>query len=131
MRVEQVNTVDFYPIMKSWWEGHNFPIVSLGFLPYYTFVCYNEKDVPVYSMCFYNTDSHLCWIGWQISNPEVSKEETKGCFKYLFEEAEKHAKKEEYTFMFTTSKNPSVEATLKNTGYEEGDTNVNHYIKIL
>jgi len=131
MKVKLIKTQEFYPTMKEWWNGHNFEPVSPSMLPEFTFVCYNDNDTPVYSMCFYNTDSNLAWIGWQISNPKVSKKDTKGCFKLLFEEVEEHAIKNNYQVLFTTTKHPSVEATLEGLGFKAGDTTVNQYIKIL
>ena len=131
MKVNIIKTQEFYSTMVEWWKVQNFGQVSPSMLPEYTFVCYNDKDIPVYSMCFYHTDSNLCWIGWQLANPEVKKEDKKGCFKYLFEQVEEHAKAWGYQIMFTTSNTPSVEATLKDCNYNIGDTNVNHYIKLI
>lgn len=129
MKVKLIRTETFYDTMKVWWLGQGFPIVSPSMLPETTFVCYNEKGVPTYSMCFYNTDSNLCWVGWQLANPEISKEDKKGCFRFLFEEVEKYSKEVGYQVMFTTSRTPAVEGTLLDLDYSIGDTNVNHYIK--
>jgi hypothetical protein len=129
MKVKLTKTEDSYPMMKSWWEGHGFPSVAPSTLPESTFVCYNDKDEPVYSMCFYNTDSDLCWLAWQISNPEISKADTKGCFDYLFKAVEAYAKHLEYTVILTTSATSSVVKTLTDNGYAKGDTEVSHYIK--
>lgn len=131
MEVKLIKTETFYEVMKSWWDGHGFSYVSPSMLPENTFVCFNNAKIPVYSMCFYNTDSNLCWIGWQLSNPHVSKEEKKGCFSFLFDEVEKYAKEVGYHCLFTTSNTPAVEEVLQNKVFKQGDINVNHYIKII
>ena len=58
MKVKNVKTNMFYPTMKAWWEGHNFPVLDRNFLPEEVFVCYNGH-VAIYSICFYHTDSGL------------------------------------------------------------------------
>lgn len=121
-------TEDFYNTMVEWWKGHNFTPVPPSMLPEYTFVVYNE-DVPVYSMCFYNTDSNLAWLGWQIRNPKVTKDESKGKLQELFKDIEEYSKSLNYQVLFTTSNTPSVERTMINSGFKRGDLNVNHYIK--
>jgi hypothetical protein len=131
MKVQLIKTKDFYDTMREWWIGQNESQVSPSMLPEGTFVCYNDNDVPVYSMCFYNTDSHLCWLGWQLANPSVTKEDKKGCFEYLFNQVEEYSKQQGYHMMFTTSKTPAVVHTLNKTGFQQGDENVNHYIKII
>jgi|GEM_PF-3945098 len=131
MRVELTRTKDSYSIISAWWKERNFPIVKPSILSQYTFLCYNDQDIPVYSMCFYNTDSDLCWIGWQASNPFVEKEDKEGCFDYLFKEIEKYAKELEYDTIFTTSNVGPVVDVLKNNNYKEGDEQVNHYLKTI
>lgn len=130
MEVKIVKTKDFYDTMCEWWDAHNFPRVSPSMLPEKTFVCY-LKDTPIYSTCFYNTDSNLCWLGWQITNPKVKKEDKKGGLELLFSEIEKYARYVEYHIIFTTSNTSSVERALVNRKFTVGDTDVNHYIKIL
>lgn len=129
MEVKLVKTEDFYNTMKHWCDGNNFVHISPSMLPETTFVCINDNGVPVYSMCFYNTDSNLCWIGWQLANPYVDKVDRKGCFNFLFESIENYAKSLNYQVVFTTTNTPSVEGTLVSRGFEQGDLNVNHYIK--
>jgi hypothetical protein len=131
MEVKLIKTEAFYNTMKYWWDGHKFLHVSPSMLPDTTFVCINNKGVPVYSTCFYNTDSNLCWIGWQISNPYESKEDKEGCFDFLVKEIENYAKSVGYHIVFTTSRTPKVEQTLLDNGFDTGDINVNHYIKTL
>ena len=117
--------------MCEWCDGHNFPKISPSMLPEYTFVCYNNNGDETYSICFYNTDSGIAWIGWELSNPELNKEEKKGCFDFLLEIIEKHSKENGYHIVFTTSDTPPVEDLLKRRGFDVGDTNVNHYLKTL
>jgi hypothetical protein len=131
MNVIRLETKKFYSTMKEWWGGHEETMVSPSMLPEYTFVCFNDSGKPVYSVCFYNTDSNLCWIGWQLGNPTIKKEDKKGCFKYLHDKVEEFAKAYGYQVLFTTSKTQAVIGTLEKCEYIEGDTNVNHYIKLL
>ena len=130
MEVIRVETGDFYKTMEQWWDGHNFPHVSVDILPKYTFVCYNDK-IPIYSCCFYNTDSDLAWVAWQISNPKVPYHMKSGGLEILFEEMEKYAKHLKYKMLFTTSHTPQVVDALLSQEFAKGDENVDHYIKVL
>lgn len=129
MKIKLIKTEDFYETMKEWWDKHDFTHVSPSMLPENTFVVYNNKGVPTHSICFYNTDSELCWLGFPISNKEV--EEKQDCFYFLMKGVEKYAKKLGYRLLFTTSENPAVQHILTKSNYVIGDINVNHYIKII
>lgn len=130
MEVVQVKTEEIYNMLKDWWVGNNFQVVSPSILPNTTFICYNGNGEPTYAMCFYHTDSKLCWVGWQIKNPDksISKE---GCFEFLFKGVEEYAKQEGYHILFTTSNTPPVEKVLSESGFSIGDTDVNHYLKVI
>ena len=130
MRVEQKLTKEIYEMMKDWWLGNNFQVVSPSLLPQTTFVCYNDDEVPIYTMCFYHTDSNLAWIGWQLKNPDKSVDRTGG-LDYLFEAMEDFAKVNGYQVMFTTSNTPPVEEIMKNRQFNVGDRDVHHYLKLL
>ena len=131
MKVKLIKTEDFYSTMKEWCEGHEFPVISPSMLPQGTFVCENNEGQETYSVCLYNTDSGIAWLGWELSNPSLSKEEKEGCFEFLFEVVEDYAKKVGYQVLFTTSNTPPVERVLESKGFKIGDTDVNHYLKIL
>lgn len=130
MRVEQKLTKEIYNMMKDWWLGNNFQVVSPSILPQTTFVCYNDDDVPIYTMCFYHTDSNLAWVGWQLKNPDPEVNRAGG-LEYLFKVMEDYAIHCEYQVMFTTSNTPPVEKILKEREFNIGDEKVNHYTKSL
>ena len=76
--VRRIRTENFYLTIKDWCKGNNFPVISPSMLPEYTFVIYNDSDTALYSVCFYNTDSNLAWLGWELKNPNTSKEDREG-----------------------------------------------------
>ncbi len=120
------NTVDFYPTMVKWWQGHNFPPLPLGFLPQKVFI-YNNGEQDTYCCTMYKTDSLLAWVAWQISNPEL--ESKKDELKEVFLSIEKYAKELGYKLLFTTSKHSTVINKLTESGFIVGDNKVNHYLK--
>lgn len=131
IKIEIKKTEDFYPTMVKWWKGNNFKVVNPALLPNNTFVAYNSEDIPVYSMCFYNTDSNLAWIGWQLKNPETTSEQRSDILTKLFEHVQSYAKGLGYQILFTTSNTKPVENIMNRLGYKIGDDNVKHYLKIL
>lgn len=130
-KIEIKKTEDFYPTMVDWWKGNNFEIVSPSLLPNNTFVAYNSENIPVYSMCFYNTDSNLAWIGWQLKNPNTTKEQRGDSLTRLFEHIQIYAKDLGYQVLFTTSDTKPIVNIINRLGYKVGDEKVNHYLKIL
>lgn len=131
MKVKPVNLKDFYKTLVKWWEGHNFPVVDSGFLSDKIFVCYNEKGDETYAISVYCANSGLCWLGFPVSNPNLTKEEKKGCFDGLLDGVIFFLKKVGYKYIFTTSSTKAVERKLLKFGFNEGDIKVNHYIKKL
>ena len=127
--IKKVKTVDFKGTILEWCRGHNFPL-NLNMLPENTFVYYVE-DVPVYSVCFYNTDSYLAWLAYPLSNPFCYKELKEGGLNRLFQYVSEYAKSLNYAFLFTTSNTVAIENELKSTDFSQGDETVNHYFKIL
>ena len=127
--IKKVKTVDFQGTLLRWSKGHNFPL-NIGVLPETTFVYYVE-DIPVYSVCFYNTDSYLAWLAWPLSNPFCDKLLKEGGLNRLFQYVSEYAKSLDYIFLFTTSSTIEIEDKLKEVSFIQGDTKVNHYLKIL
>lgn len=138
-KVSPVLTELFYKTMVEWCKGHNFDVISPSILPKYTFVIEDVREIkentwehtPLYSICFYNTDSNLAWVGWELSNPTVSRELKKGALKELFLEIERYAKNLNYQLIFTTSNTKPVEDVMLSLNYNLGDEGVNHYIKSI
>jgi hypothetical protein len=129
--VKMISTREFYPTIVDWCKGNNFPSISPSLLPEYTFVIYGDSGEALYSVCFYNTDSNLAWMGWELKNPDTSKEERQGKLTELFEHVEEYARSIGYAILFTTSNTKPVEDVMIGLDYSVGDTNVNHYLKVL
>jgi hypothetical protein len=130
--ITRVKTSDFYPRMKDRCKAYSFPEVSPSMLPEYTLIISDRgTDVELYSVCFYNTDSNLAWLGWELGNHEAPKELKKGALSQLIKGAEAYAKELGYDILFTTSKTKPVIQALRGLGFVEGDTDVNHYLKLL
>lgn len=130
MTVKSILTEDFYGTLKLWWEEHKFPTLDISFLPEQFFVCYNGH-VATHAMCVYQTDSGLCWTAFPTSNPLISHETKQGGLDVLMEGVTRYAKEEGYKYIFTTSPVKRVQEALVASGFNLGDENVNHYIKII
>lgn len=130
-KVKKHNTDDVYEMMCEFWDLHKFPKISRKILPKNTFVVY-VNDVPAYTTSFYFTDSEsLAWLGWQISNPKLKYKDKKGALTHLMNYICEYAKSNNIKMILTTSSTESAITSLKESGFQEGDMNVNHYIKTL
>lgn len=129
--VKQEIKKDFYPMYEAMCKKHDFPAFSYPLLPDSAFVCYNEDGIVLYSIWAYNTDSSLLWIAFPISNLDIKPENRIGGFDFLISEIEKWAKRQDYLMILTTTGNKSVVKALENNEFKVGDTNVDHYYKII
>lgn len=130
MELTIIKTEEFYDVLKYWWESHDFKPVDINAVPEHVFVAHNGKE-PLYSMFLYETNSKLCWIGWQLANPDASKEDREGGLDFLIKQVTTYATKIGYKYCFTTSPVEVVQASLLKNGYVGADLQVNQYFKVL
>lgn len=130
MKLNLIKTEEFYPVLEYWWQSHGFTPVGIEVLPQQVFVV-SKGDTPIYSMFLYETNSKLCWIAWQLANPEATKEDKSGGLDFLVKEVTRYAKEKGSVLAFTTSPVKPVQDSLLGAGYVEGDLQVNQYFKVL
>ncbi len=131
MKVILKLTKDIYnELIIPWSNGNNFIAPVQAMLPKYCLLNVNG-DIYTHIVAFYNTDSGLAWIGWELSNPKIHKDMKEGGLENLINGAIEYAKKSGYKLLFTTSNTPPVEHALKSIGFSIGDKNVKHYLKKL
>jgi hypothetical protein len=130
MKTVRYRTVDIYQKVCNWWKAHGFPVLPVDFLPFEGYII-SDNDVELYAVFLYVTDSALCWLTFPVSNPKATYEQKQGAMEQLFKDVAEDAKSEGFKFMFTTSPLPRVQEALINSGFELGDQNVNHYMKLI
>lgn len=139
MNVRIEKTVNFYETILLWWSKHSilvkgdkipFPPVHLSLLPENVFIVSNEGQ-DLYSIFFYNTDSALAYLAYPTSNKSVPKEKREGALEFLMKGVESYAIEQGYYLTYTTSPVIQVQIALLNSGYVEGDMQVNQYFKEL
>ena len=130
MIVNKYNTLEVYDKIIDWWKGHNFPPLSIDFLPEECFII-SDNNLELYAMFFYHTNSNLCWIAFPVSNPLICKEDKKNGLELLTKGIIEYSKQCGYKYVFTTSPVKIIQETLLKEGFILGDENVNHYIKLI
>ncbi|WP_303811775.1 hypothetical protein [Apibacter mensalis] len=115
-------------VIQHWIEGNRFPKEAINWLSTKMLVVY-KGELPIYRIFIYDTNSAICWIGWELANPEATKEQKKGGLDFLIKEVCNYAKYNGYSTVFTTSQNPAIIAKLLENQFQKGDSKVNHYIK--
>lgn len=124
--ISKVSKNEIYQTVTKWWIKRNFPIVAYPLLPETAYV-YTVGDEDVAIVFLYKTDSTLVWSAYPTTNPESSKEFRE---KGLLELNQVIVEDNHDMLVFTTTSNPRIEQSLIKAGYEKGDENVNHYVKI-
>ncbi len=127
--VHKTDTI--YSTAVDWWKGHNFPNISRDMLPETAIVSTNKEGDKTHMMFLYHTDSNLCWIAFPISNPKLSRDSKKGNLASIMKGAVAYCKELGFKYIFTTSPITSVQEKLIDAGFQTGDKEVNHYIKVL
>lgn len=128
--VKKHSTDEVYDLMCSFWDLHKFPRINRLILPENTFVVYRD-DTPIYTTCIYWTDSKLAWLAWPISNKNASHKLREGGLVVLTNHIINYAKKKGLKMIITTSNTDSIVRSLESTGFELGDRNVDHHIKMI
>ena len=125
--VKKHSKEEFYEIFSKWLDLHHFPRINKEVLPENCFVCY-KNDLPIYSFWVYYTDSKLMWIAFPASNKNVNYKKRLGGMEFLLEHIKEYAKRKGIITLFTTSSTESIIESLTKSGFEIGDTNVNHMV---
>jgi hypothetical protein len=123
--VKKHSKEEFYEQFCKFLDLHQFPRINKDVLPENCFVCYRD-DLPIYSFWVYYTDSKLMWIAFPASNKNVNYKKRIGGMEFLLEHIKEYAKRKGIITLFTTSGTESIIETLTKSGFEIGDTNVNH-----
>jgi len=121
----------FFPIYTQWCVLHGFPVVNIDWLPESAFVCYTASKEPIYCIWGWNTDSKVFWTGFPASNLDIPFEDRNLGLDFLLNFINDYAKNKGYVTVFTTSGTDAVIKSLLKNDFMEGDTNINHYFKIL
>lgn len=129
MELKIFRSTEIYQLLKTWWEGHSFPVLPLEFLSSELFAIETVKGDLAYVINVYKTNSGFCWIGFPLSNPFIPKEDKDGLFQELLKQVEEVAKEWGYAFIFTTSSVKYIDEEMEKAGFALGDQNVKHYIK--
>jgi len=74
----KVFTSEDYGMIKSWWEGHDAPVVPEHGLSRTGLIAYSG-DKPVAAAWLYSTDSSVAFLEHFVSNPDATnRERSKG-----------------------------------------------------
>lgn len=130
-QVRKHSKEEFYDTFLNWLVSQSFPLINKEVLPEVCFVLYSG-EVPCYSVWVYFTSSKgLAWIAFPSSNKDVNYNKKQGGLTYLFNFVNDYLKKKKILTVFTTSGTENVIKALKESGFEEGDSNISHYVKPL
>lgn len=131
MTVQIGNTRDYYDMLSQWWKGHKFPIVASDMLPEKIMLTRNNDNVLTHAMFVYETNSDLCWLAFPVSNPSLTRPQKKGCLEAMMKASIEYCKQLGFKYVFTTSPVEAIQTKLTSVGFQLGDENVNHYLKII
>jgi hypothetical protein len=124
---------DFQPVLKKWWEGQDFVVLTEELLPNRIFVA-SLNGVDFYAIPVYATDSAFAWMGFPTANPEIKQEDKElksSCFVYLLEQLETCLKRDGFSRIITTSMHNSVMNNLEKRDFLKVDEGTNFFIKIV
>tara|TARA_R110002074_G_scaffold384128_2_gene564673 strand:+ start:597 stop:1001 length:405 start_codon:yes stop_codon:yes gene_type:complete len=107
-------------MLKSWWEGHKWPVPSKDALPDNATggIIIEEQGKPVIAGFIFQTNSKGCWLEFIISNPEY-KNDREIIIQELISVAERTAIKLGYKYMLFIGKSNGLRKTMKKLGWTE------------
>lgn len=126
--VKKISKDEFYPVYAQWMQKRDFPVWDKILLPDDAFVAYRGEE-PICCAWLVLTNSALAWLAFPGSNPLAL--DRRNALEVVFRHMADYARGIGSAMVFTTSNTPSVQSALLGSGFDVGDTNVQHYIKIL
>lgn len=116
-------TPDDWSMLKSWWEGHNWPVPQKDALPDNGTggIIIEENNIPVIAGFIFQTNSKGCWLEFIISDPNYKKERSL-IIEKLIKTAEKTAILLGYKYVLFIGKSNGLRKAMKKLGWIEDPT---------
>lgn len=105
-----------YPMLESWWRGHNMEPLAPAVLPKVGIVVVNG-DAPLCVGFLYQTDSAICHVEWFLRNPVAPKELMVGAIEALIESLCLTARELGFRVAYMAVKNESLIRKAKACGF--------------
>jgi len=127
-------TEEDWPTLVSWWKDWGFKdIPHKDFLPEKGkggFIV-EKNNKPIVSIFMYTTNSGVCALGWPLSDKQYKEKDRKQAIELLNMACEKVCKDHGGRFLFFWGDNKKYNQTLIDQGFNEGDYNYSHLIKVV
>ena len=116
-------TPDDWNMLKSWWEGHKWPVPAKDALPDNGTggIIIKENNIPVIAGFIFQTNSKGCWLEFIISDPNYKKDRSI-IIEKLIKTAEETAILLGYKYVFFIGKSNGLRKAMKNLGWTEDPT---------
>jgi hypothetical protein len=120
-------TMEHYPMLKEWWEGHGWKPVSPDCLSGNGILVI--KDEPIFAGWILQTGTSISLFEYVVSNPAAK--DRSGGFKYLLSIAETIAKYNGARHLMHMTSNDKLVSMLEDNDWKVTDRGCTHLIKNL
>lgn len=115
-----------YPLICSWWQARDWPIISPECLP--------KHGILVGNYCagfVYTTDSSLAWIEWIVSNPATDSKERNQAMDILIDSLIGKCRLLGARYIFTSVSHEKLQDRYVKHGFNVTESQVTHMIRSL
>jgi len=125
---------DDYNTLKEWWSFWRFPAPSLFILPDYGLggiMIQNDDNEDLACGFIYDTNSHIAWVEYIVSNPKANKKDREEGVLKLLEELSLECSKRGYKVIFSSLKHEGLINKYIQSGFEIGTKGTSELIKLI
>lgn len=133
MKVRKLGNNDYNTLLE-WWSFWRFPAPSLLALPDYGLgglMIQNQEGKDVACGFIYDTNSHIAWVEFVVSNPKVSKKDREEGILRLLEELSLECGKRGYKIIFSSLKHEGLINKYIESGFQFGTRGTSELIKLI
>lgn len=123
----RIVTPEDYPMLESWWKGHDWPAVPQKILPRLG-VVYGDTAA---GWLYLDNSVGVAMMEWLVTNPAarplVAVRALSGVVQFLKSEA----KRMDYSVILTTCRQPALARLLERNGFVTTDTGMTHLLGVF
>lgn len=122
---------EFHPVIATWWESHEWPVIPIEALPATGRIATNDRGEMVCAVWLYRTDSTIAWLDFYISDPRASKTEVSEGLDLIIEELSLIAKDNGFHSIFTSLGHRGLLRRLGKHNFQVADNNMTNLVRAL
>lgn len=118
-------TLDDVAMIQSWWKEHHNNYFDPDLIPPTAYIVEQNKE-PVGFFSMHNMQCAVCYFGYPMVNPNITKEERGSVVDYMIECSKIWAVQTNHKYVYISTKGEKMLSRLEQKGFISGDSECKH-----